>query len=284
MKSEHLMKDFFISYTASDRHWAEWIAWQLEQAGYSTLIQVWDFNPGTNFILQMHNASVVAEKTIAVLSAQYLEKAFPASEWASAFASDPHGAQHTLIPVRVENISPDGLLSALVYIDLFNYSNEKSATKVLLDGVSGKRKKPSKAPKYPVEQCFSPTANTGEPKLTKSGVKDQNSKFEIEIRIRQDFDSFTDTEKDNFLMAVSELLDIHYDLKITKITPGSVVLRIEMEKPDALKLCALFKRGGLKERKISKVWIVNPDPVVADNKPSGSPSGNDDKGSIIAII
>jgi len=24
------MKDFFISYTAADRKWAEWIAWQLD--------------------------------------------------------------------------------------------------------------------------------------------------------------------------------------------------------------------------------------------------------------
>ncbi len=27
------MKDFFISYNSADRTWAEWIAWQLEEAG-----------------------------------------------------------------------------------------------------------------------------------------------------------------------------------------------------------------------------------------------------------
>jgi hypothetical protein len=26
-------RDFFISYTGADRRWAEWIAWQLEEAG-----------------------------------------------------------------------------------------------------------------------------------------------------------------------------------------------------------------------------------------------------------
>jgi TIR domain len=25
---------FFVSYTSADRTWAEWVAWQLEQAGY----------------------------------------------------------------------------------------------------------------------------------------------------------------------------------------------------------------------------------------------------------
>jgi hypothetical protein len=33
------MTDFFISYTHVDRPWAEWIAWQLEAAGDTTVIQ-----------------------------------------------------------------------------------------------------------------------------------------------------------------------------------------------------------------------------------------------------
>ncbi len=31
-------KDFFISYNKADREWAEWIAWQLEEEGYTTVI------------------------------------------------------------------------------------------------------------------------------------------------------------------------------------------------------------------------------------------------------
>jgi hypothetical protein len=44
--------DFFISYSQADRAWAEWITWQLEAAGYSVVIQAWDFAPGSNFILE----------------------------------------------------------------------------------------------------------------------------------------------------------------------------------------------------------------------------------------
>ena len=36
-------RDFFISYTGVNRPWAEWIAVQLETAGYSTVLQ-----PGTS--------------------------------------------------------------------------------------------------------------------------------------------------------------------------------------------------------------------------------------------
>src|SRR5689334_16512978 len=79
------MKDFFISYTGNDRTWAEWLAWVLEEAGYSVVIQAWDFRPGGNFVLDMQKATE-ANRTIAVLSSLYLQKPFPQSEWAAAFA------------------------------------------------------------------------------------------------------------------------------------------------------------------------------------------------------
>ena len=50
------MKDFFISYNKADRRWAEWIAWQLENTGYTTVLQDWDFRPGANFLLEMQDA------------------------------------------------------------------------------------------------------------------------------------------------------------------------------------------------------------------------------------
>src|ERR1022692_4746752 len=44
-------KDFLLSYNHADRAWAEWIAWQLEQAGYSVVIPTRDFAPGSNFVM-----------------------------------------------------------------------------------------------------------------------------------------------------------------------------------------------------------------------------------------
>jgi TIR domain len=70
-KQEH--KGFFISYTNTDRRWAEWIAWQLEEAGYHTIIQAWDIRPGSNFVAEMNEAAKHALRTIPVLSPAYLE-------------------------------------------------------------------------------------------------------------------------------------------------------------------------------------------------------------------
>jgi TIR domain len=85
-------RNFFISYTAVNRSWAEWIAVQLEQAGYSTVLQAWDFRPGSDFLHQMQQATSSAGRTIAVLSPAYFGSTFGEAEWRVAFGKDRPGA------------------------------------------------------------------------------------------------------------------------------------------------------------------------------------------------
>jgi hypothetical protein len=70
------MTDFFVSYSKTDKAWAEWIAWTLEAAGYSTVLLAWDFLAGSNFVLEMQRAATEANRTIAVLSQKYLDSSF----------------------------------------------------------------------------------------------------------------------------------------------------------------------------------------------------------------
>ena len=91
-------KDFFISYNQADQDWAEWIAWILEEEGYSVIIQAWDFTAGGNFVVEMDKATSNADKTIAVLSQNYLDAKYTDSEWAAAFKQDPKGEKRKLIP------------------------------------------------------------------------------------------------------------------------------------------------------------------------------------------
>ncbi len=57
-------KDFFISYTGADQQWAEWIAWILEDAGYTTVLQAWDFHAGSNFVQDMQTALEKAQRLL----------------------------------------------------------------------------------------------------------------------------------------------------------------------------------------------------------------------------
>jgi hypothetical protein len=140
--------DFFVSYTSADRPWAEWIAWELEHAGHSTIVQAWDMQPGSNFVVQMDEATRVAARTIAVLSPAFVASPYCRAEWAAAFARDPTGSDRRLVPVRVRELEPDGLLGQVVYVDVVDLS-EVAAREALLAGVSADRAKPTAAPGFP---------------------------------------------------------------------------------------------------------------------------------------
>ena len=142
------MKDFFVSYTQADKAWAEWIAWQLEAAGHSVVIQAWDFAPGSNFVLEMNKATATAARTVAVLSPDYLQSNFTPSEWAAAFAADPKSEHRKLLPVRVREVDPTGLLGQIAWTDLVG-SDEATAKERLLAAIAGSRAKPSREPTFP---------------------------------------------------------------------------------------------------------------------------------------
>ena len=85
-----------LSYHTNDKAWAAWIAWTLEEAGYSVIIHAWDFRPGHNFVLAMQRAATGTQRTIAVLSEYYLQAEYSQPEWAAACVRDPQGQQGAL--------------------------------------------------------------------------------------------------------------------------------------------------------------------------------------------
>jgi hypothetical protein len=141
------MRDFFISYNKADRKWAEWIAWKLEEANYDVVIQAWDFRPGENFVLRMQDALKNTARMVLVLSEDYLASSFTAAEWSAVFASDPAAKERKLVPIRVSECTPEGLLGPLVYLDLTSLS-ESDAEAALL-GAFAPRAKPSQPPTFP---------------------------------------------------------------------------------------------------------------------------------------
>jgi hypothetical protein len=138
-------RDFFISYTGVNRPWAEWIAVQLEAAGYSTVLQAWDFRPGSDFLHEMQQATTTAGRTIAVLSPAYFGSKFSEAEWRAAFVKDPTGELGLLVPVRVQPCAPPGLLASRVYIDLVD-ADEPTARRLLQAGVGEPGARPTRAP------------------------------------------------------------------------------------------------------------------------------------------
>jgi hypothetical protein len=139
--------DFFISYAGEDRGWAEWIAWEIEGAGCSTRLQHWDFLPGGSFPAEMHEAIRTCDRTLAVLSPAYLESYYTAKEWQAVFAEGEEG-EKKLVPVRVRECEPDGLLRSIIWVDLVG-ADEESSRSLLLGLLRNGRLKPLTAPAFP---------------------------------------------------------------------------------------------------------------------------------------
>src|ERR1039458_4157674 len=142
------MADFFISYTHADRAWAEWIGYVLEEEGFAVIIQAWDFRPGSNFVLEMQSAATAANRTLMVLSPDYVKSQFASPEWAAALAQDPQGLKRKLVPIIVRPCEAHGLLMPIVQISLVD-ADEATARGLLVNGLNEKRAKPAQRPAFP---------------------------------------------------------------------------------------------------------------------------------------
>lgn len=156
------MRDFFVSYSNKDSAWAEWIAWQLEDAGYSTFVQAWDFSPGQNFIERMQKGSAETRRTIAVLSPDYLASSFTQPEWYAAFAGDPTGEKGILLPVRVRECAVEGMLAGIIYVDLVGRGEAEARDALLRAAAPARaRRRPVSSPPFPLGgvAAFPPAAS-----------------------------------------------------------------------------------------------------------------------------
>ena len=164
-------RDFFVSFNRADRSWATWVAWVLEDAGYSVFFQDWDFRG--NFVEHMNRAHAQAHRTLAVLSDHYFGSDFTLAEWSARFAQDPAGREDRLVPAKVGPLADEGVLGPLVYADLTG-CDEAEARERLLGRVAkavdaSHRSKPAARPGFPggperqvpAKPGFPPTAPAG---------------------------------------------------------------------------------------------------------------------------
>ena len=144
-------KDFFVSHAGADLAWAEWVAWQLTDAGYMVELDVWDWPAGQNFVLAMSDALARCDRVLALLSAAYFDRArYTAEEWTAALLHDPDQDQGRLVPIRVGDIPSAGMpevLRPLVFCDLVGLDGP-AARQVLLEAVRGPRR-PDGEPVFP---------------------------------------------------------------------------------------------------------------------------------------
>ena len=123
----------FVSHAGRDRAWAEWVAWQLEHAGWDITVELdcWDWQAGDNFVAKMNTALDTCDRMLAVFSTAYFEPArWTADEWTAAFrmAKDKPGF---LVPVRIDDTPAPALLGPLISPALHGRSREQARSELL---------------------------------------------------------------------------------------------------------------------------------------------------------
>jgi diguanylate cyclase (GGDEF)-like protein len=180
------MKDFFISYNTKDEQWAEWIAWQIEELKFSTMMQRWDFATGSNFVLEMNKAVDYASKIILVLSNNFLQSRFTSPEWAAFFSKDPDGSRRLIIPIRIGPCTPTGLLAQIVYLDLVN-RNALECRELVRKALDFQRSKPNSEPDFPQTDNLCSLLSEAEPTLGKPYGNRKNAPKRIAKKIYTQF-------------------------------------------------------------------------------------------------
>src|SRR4051794_35966024 len=137
--------DFFISHAGRDTGWAEWLAWQLQQAGYSVELDVWDWAPGEDFVARMSAALESADRLLAVCSQAYFTSAFGGAELRATFARSAAAAGR-IVPVLIEPVTLPPLYAPLIRLDLTGL-DEAAAADRLRNRLTGGR--PTSAPPFP---------------------------------------------------------------------------------------------------------------------------------------
>lgn len=135
-RDRRFMKDFFISYNQADKKWATWIADTLENAGYRTVIQEWDFGAGSHIGVEMDRALEGTSHTLLVLSDNFLKSDYCKMEFGASATTDPAGSKRRVLPVRVANCQPRGLIAGIDYIDLVD-KPEAKCRDILLGRIAG---------------------------------------------------------------------------------------------------------------------------------------------------
>ncbi|MEV0484371.1 FxSxx-COOH system tetratricopeptide repeat protein [Streptomyces sp. NPDC050508] len=133
---------WFVSHAGADRAWAEWVAWQLVDAGFQVELDLWDWGAGDNFVLKM-SAALERGRLLALFSPAYFEpERFTTPEWSAVVAM-----KEKVTPVRVAEVVSPAILRSVIARDLFGLG-EEAARRALLEAVDGPSR-PTVAPSFP---------------------------------------------------------------------------------------------------------------------------------------
>jgi hypothetical protein len=117
----------FVSHAGHDRAWAEWVAAQLETAGYHVELDVSHWGAGEDFLQLMSDALEACDAMVALWSPAY----FRPESYALRELKAADAVRRRVLPLRVVDFEPPAVWRHLIYRDLFGVDEQVAAQRVL---------------------------------------------------------------------------------------------------------------------------------------------------------
>ena len=110
--------DIYLSYVPEDRMWADWISAVLAPSGIRIVRPTAASAAGGNAREDAERGAAAASRTIAILSAAYMQSPQARGVWDAMGAADPAGTSRRLIPIRVGETRLEEPFSERTVVDL----------------------------------------------------------------------------------------------------------------------------------------------------------------------
>lgn len=144
--------DIYLSYVPEDRVWADWVVDVLALRGVQVVRPSTTAVAGGNTREDARRGAEAASRTIALLSAAYMQSPQAQGVWDAMVAADPAGSGRRLIPVRVGETRLEQPFSERSVVDLTR-RDQAQATEELLKALGHPPKLADRAadpePRYP---------------------------------------------------------------------------------------------------------------------------------------
>jgi hypothetical protein len=98
--------DIFVSYTSSDRDWAQWIATDLRALGHNPHVHEWEVGPGDDIVAWMEKHHAAAHHVLCVVSPHYLKAAYSMLEHAALWRAVREPSSFLLYASTTGSLAP----------------------------------------------------------------------------------------------------------------------------------------------------------------------------------
>ncbi len=153
----------FISYSHKDTPKAKWIEWFVrKKCDRETIFDKYDFAHGQSFRKHMGDAVEKADRMIALLSPDYQQSEQCMDEWNAFNDKQNETGKSIIMPFRVADYKPKGLLRTIIYSDLVGTINRTELALKVESTVKG-IKKPDDEPVCPFSTAIPETDEPSDP-------------------------------------------------------------------------------------------------------------------------